>query len=69
MYKLIKTQDRMLSQKHQEFVCDTVADIDDLPTATKKADGWILAEVGSLALVIEDSSVYMLGNDKKWHKI
>jgi len=43
-----------------EAVVDAAADIEELPT------NW---ESGSSCLVIEDSSVYMLGVDKIWHPI
>lgn len=43
-----------------EVVVDTIADIDDLPTTFG---------IGSDCIVLEDSSVYMLGNDKTWHKL
>lgn len=43
-----------------EAVCDNLTDITTLPT------NW---EVGSTCIVIEDSSVWMLGNDKNWHKL
>lgn len=43
-----------------EAVCDNLTDITTLPI------NW---EVGSTCIVIEDSSVWMLGNDKNWHKL
>lgn len=46
----------------KEFVVDTVADIDTLPTFPKTA-------IGSNCLVIATSDVYMLGNDNEWHKL
>lgn len=43
-----------------EAVADTRADIASLPTT------WA---VGSTCLVIEDSSVWILGNDLIWHEL
>lgn len=42
------------------YCCDSVTDVADLP----KEDN-----VGSTCFVIENSTVYMLGNDKEWHEI
>lgn len=42
------------------LVVDTEADVKDIPTNCAP---------GSSCLVLEDSSVYILGNDKKWHTI
>lgn len=41
-------------------IVDTKADIETLPTEWKS---------GSSCLVLEDSSVWMLGNDKVWHSL
>ena len=43
-----------------EFVCDTLADKDTLPTD---------CAIGSSSIVLEDSSVWILGNDREWHQI
>lgn len=43
-----------------EAVADTRADIASLPTT------WA---VGSTCLIIEDSSVWILGNDLIWHEL
>lgn len=43
-----------------QYCCDTREDLAKLPTK----DG-----AGSTCIVIEDSSVWMLGTDKEWHKI
>ena len=43
-----------------EVMVDTEADVQNLPTEWKS---------GSSCLVLANSSVWMLGNDKKWHKI
>lgn len=42
------------------IVADLLTDIAELPTDFA---------VGSTCLVIEDSSLWILGNDKIWHKI
>lgn len=42
-----------------EVMCDNRTDVESLPT------NW---SAGSSCLVIEDSSLWMLGNDKKWHE-
>ena len=42
------------------YVCDNLADIETLPTN---------CGAGSTYIVIENSSVWMLGSDKKWHEI
>lgn len=44
----------------KEYVCDTTADIDDLP---------IDIAIGSTAFVIEGSKVYMLNNQRKWVEV
>ena len=43
-------------------IADTIADIANLPGKEKCA-------IGSNCFVIENSSVYMLGNDNIWHEI
>ena len=43
-----------------EIVADTLDDIQDLPTTDDVG-------VGSDCIVLEDSSVYMLGNDNEQH--
>lgn len=43
-----------------ELIADTTADIENLPTDYTP---------GSTCIVIEDSSIWILGNDKAWHKI
>ena len=45
-----------------EFVADTLSDIISLPHLESVA-------AGSSCFVIENSSVYMLGNDNIWHEI
>ena len=43
-----------------EIVVDTLAELDDVPTDFG---------VGSDCIVLENSSVWMLGNDKLWHEL
>jgi len=44
-----------------ELVCDTEADVSNLPTEN--------CEAGSSCLVIESSNVYILNSEKEWKKI
>ena len=44
-----------------EYVADTRDDIKNLSTK--------LGQMGSTCLVIEDSSVWILGSDKQWHEL
>ena len=43
-----------------EIVADNLTDITNLPTEYG---------VGSSCIVLENSSVWMLGNDKVWHQL
>ena len=43
-----------------QYCCDKVSDIKNLPTIDNQ---------GSVCIVIENSSVYMLGSDKQWHEL
>jgi hypothetical protein len=54
----IKQQGDTVQNGIMEFVADTRADIDKIPTK------W---GMGSTCLVIEDSSNWILGSDKEWH--
>lgn len=56
----IKQQGDTVQSYVIEAVTDTCADIASLPTT------WA---VGSTCLVIEDSSVWILGNDLIWHEL
>ena len=56
----IKQQGDTVQSYVIEAVADTRADIASLPTT------WA---VGSTCLVIEDSSVWILGNDLIWHEL
>ena len=56
-YKIISNGVNIQSDV-KEIVVDTLAEMDDLPTNFG---------VGSDAICLEDSSVWMLGNDNTWH--
>lgn len=58
-YKIIANGEDVQSSV-VEIIVDTRADMDTLPTDYS---------AGSDSIVIEDSSVWMLGNDKQWHEI
>lgn len=45
---------------YQEFIADTLNDVANLPTS---------AAPGSTCLVLEDSSIWILGTDETWHTI
>ena len=49
-----------IQQTVVEIVADLRSDINDIPTNYS---------AGSSCIVLEDSSVWMLGNDKTWHEI
>lgn len=56
----IKQQGDTVQNGVIEAVADNLADIQTLPTK------W---SIGSTCLVIEDSSVWILGSDRIWHKL
>lgn len=56
----IKQQGDTVQNGVIEAVADHRTDIQELPRK------W---NVGSTCLVIEDSSVWILGNDKNWHEL
>ena len=59
MYNIIRQGDTD-QYDLMSYMCDNLADIDTLPTD---------CGAGSTCIIIEDSSVWMLGTDKEWHKI
>jgi len=59
MYKIIANGED-IQQTVVEIVADYITDIDTIPTSFSP---------GSSCIVIENSSVWMLGNDKAWHEI
>lgn len=46
-----------------EITADTLSDIQSLPTDRDKI------RAGSTCICIEDSSVWILGNDYEWHQL
>lgn len=58
MYKITKN-DNDISYNVKEFVCDTVEDLQTLPKC----------EMGSLAIVISEVSVYLRNSAGKWVKL
>ena len=58
MYKITKN-DNDISYNVKEFVCDTVEDLQTLPKC----------EMGSLAIVISEISVYLRNSAGKWVKL
>lgn len=56
---LMKQYDRS-NAEHREFVCDYESDVADLPTN---------CAAGSVAVVIEPFSVYMINSFGEWRKI
>lgn len=60
-YDILKQGDHVTAYL-KEFVVDKVADVKTLPTFPNCA-------IGSNCLVIENSSVYILGNDNEWHTL
>ena len=59
MYNIIRQGDADQNNILQ-YCCDTREDFAKPP---------IKDDAGSACIVIEDSSVWMLGTDKEWHKI
>ena len=58
MYKITKN-DNDISHGVKEFVCDTIEDLQTLPKC----------EMGSLAIVISEASVYLRNSAGKWVKL
>ena len=53
---------------YSKFICDTKADLAELPTNTKSSDVHKIksCSVGSIAIVIENSTTYILSNNGEW---
>lgn len=76
MYSITKVGDRTNSTGIREFVVDTLDGINELPHIghegvqqgmdTTSNDR---VRAGSTCIVLEDSSVWMLGNDDIWHEL
>jgi hypothetical protein len=60
MFSIIK-QNGQESYGLTEFIIDFQSDVSDLPTDKIAA--------GSTAICVEDSSIYILDNYKKWRKL
>ena len=61
MYNVIKSSDN-ITPYIMEYVVSTRADIDTLPIKPTCA-------AGSTCICLEDSSVWMLGDDSIWHEL
>lgn len=64
MYKVIANGEDV-QQNVVEIVADTLNDLNDLQVETTTA----YYGAGSSCIVLENSSVWMLGNDKIWHEL
>ena len=51
---------------YHEYVCDTVADVSELPTGEGIGKSRIKPRPRSTAVVADNASVYMLSNARKW---
>lgn len=58
MYRITKNSDETQADII-EITADLRSDVETFPDAG----------AGSTALVLEDSSVWVLGNDKEWHQL
>ena len=76
MYSITKVGDRTNSGSIREFVADKLEDISKLPHLKTQgiqqgndtvSNDCVMA--GSSCFCIENSSVWMLGNDDEWHEI
>lgn len=60
MYKIV-SHGSVSDGNAKKIIADNLS---DLPTLPRHADG---AGVGSQCVVLEDSNLYVLGNDDEWH--
>ena len=60
MYSIVN-QGSVSNGYMRQIIADKLSDLVDLP---KKAQG---SGVGSQCLCLEDSNLYVLGNDDEWH--
>ena len=77
MFSITKVGDEVSSREVREFIADLLSDVEKLPHISSRGtenaiydDG--LADPihsGSTCFVIENSSVWMLGNDDVWREI
>lgn len=74
-FSVLSTGDRKNSPLYREYTCDTVADLQDLPTNQPIGDEYgsnthkERCATGSVAIVIETSDVYMLNSSGQWIKL
>lgn len=69
MYTRVVRNKKGLHWLYSEFLCDTVADIADLPT-TKKTDQYGTACcAGSKAYVVDNGAKYILNHNDEWKLI
>jgi len=77
MFRTTKVGNEISSREVREFIADFVSDIDKLPHITSRGTQNRIpddsfddqVDAGSSCFVIENSSVWMLGNDDVWHEI
>lgn len=50
---------------YTEYVCDTIADVDNLPTG-KNSQDIDRPRPGSTAVIAEAGMVYVLSNEREW---
>lgn len=76
MYSLTKLGNNMNSDGVREFIADTLDDVQKLPRLKTEgtqqggdstSNDCVMA--GSTCLCLEDSSVWILGNDDKWKEL
>ena len=58
-----KTPKGKYINNHHEYVCDFLSDVENLPTAVTEPNK---CDFGSTAMVIEDSSVWILNSSNVW---
>lgn len=76
MFSITKVGNNINTRQIREFIADKITDIDNLPRKnmrgtqdTNEESFNDMVSAGSICFVIEDSSVWMLGNDDIWHQI
>lgn len=76
MYEISEVKGSPISTKMKQFVCDSLSDIANLPTNKKmgvsvegQAFETEMIDVGSTAIVLEDSSVWMLSPSGEWKEL
>lgn len=76
MFDITRVGNNIDNKKIREFIADKVSDVDLLPCMSQRGKQTVnsdslndLVDAGSSCFVIENSSVWMLGNDDVWHEI